>query len=241
MKRIGIISQARMGSSRLPGKVLKTVKGKTLLEYHVERLRQSGIPLFIATTTEAEDDVLEAFCRKNDLTFYRGSQNHVLSRFLKVVDAEKLDVVIRVTSDCPLIDPILIRKAVDRYLALDDDRIYLSNAVTRTFARGFDFEVFSANLLREALEKDPSQASTEHVTPYLYSGKDPSIKLMAEVQAVDHSFLRVTVDEPSDFELVSALIEKFSAENLNASEIEELLLRHPELTNLNQSVVQTKL
>ena len=140
MKKVGIITQARVGSSRLPGKVLKTINGKTLLQYHLDRLRETGYPVFVATSELPQDDAIEQLCQVLGVKCYRGSETHVLSRFLKVIRAEKLDVVVRVTSDCPLVDPAIVKAGIEQFLKLDNERVYLSNAIERTFAQGFDFE-----------------------------------------------------------------------------------------------------
>jgi len=240
-KKVGIISQARTGSSRLPGKVLKLVNGKTLLEYHLIRLRETGYPVFVATTIEPSDQAIVDLCAKLHVPCYRGSEAHVLSRYIDVIRAEKLDVVVRVTSDCPLIDPKLVRQGIDEFLKLDEERAYLSNAVERTYARGFDFEITSAAMLEEALALDTSPASTEHVTAYLYSGRAPHLKQIHSKQAVDHSFMRVTVDEVSDFKLIEELIVKYHADKKSASEIEAILDTHHELMAINREVEQKKI
>src|ERR1017187_8832445 len=104
VKRIGIISQARMTSTRLPGKILLEAKGKPMLSYHIDRLKRSGLPIYIATTINKTDEPVVQFAKTHTIPFYRGSEDHVLSRYYECALENKLDVIIRVTSDCPLID-----------------------------------------------------------------------------------------------------------------------------------------
>lgn len=241
MKKIGIITQARLGSSRLPGKIFKKIGDKTLLDFHIDRLKKTEFNVYVATTVEPLDDQVENFCNQIGVPCFRGSETNVLSRFLKVIESEKLDIVVRVTSDCPLIDPNLISNGISIYLKNDNDRVYMANTIERSYARGFDFEIFSANLLRESNQKDQSLRNQEHVTPYLYSGVDPTVVMHSLHQSEDHSFLRVTVDEPSDFILIEKLITEYSAEKLSAAEIEKILIENPRLQLINKNIVQKKI
>ncbi len=244
MKRIGIISQARLGSTRLPGKILKKVASKTLFEYHLDRLKSSNLPIIVATTVLPGDDAISAQCKNWGVPVVRGSEADVLSRYHDAVLAQNLDVAIRVTSDCPLIDGELIAKALKEYLDLPEslqERVYFSNTIDRTYARGFDFEIFSGSLLKEAFLNDQTQAGREHVTPYFYLGTRPDIKIIQIRQPHNHSHLRVTVDEQNDFDLIERLILDHDAFRLNHVEIEKLLLTHPELARINSSIEQKKI
>ena len=142
MMKTGIISQARMTSTRLPEKVLKLIGGNPMLKYHTDRLKESGMPVFIATTVNKTDDPIVAFCQEENIPFYRGSENNVLSRYYECAKENKLDVIVRVTSDCPLVDGELIRKAWEDYKDSFKKYSYISNGVNRTYPRGFDFEIF---------------------------------------------------------------------------------------------------
>ncbi len=238
MKNVAIITQARTGSSRLPNKIFRTVLNKPLLHYHLERLQLTGIRVMVGTTSEKKDAVIHEFCKSRSVTCYSGSESDVQSRFLKIIEAESLDVVIRVTSDCPLIDPKLIQDGLQKYLQFNSDRLYLSNTLTRTFARGMDFEIFSASLLQESSFKDTSNKNKEHVTPYLYSGADPTIQLECVLQTKDRSFLRITVDEEADFKLIERLISEYGAHQKTNDEIEQILLSNSALRSINGNVVQ---
>jgi spore coat polysaccharide biosynthesis protein SpsF len=150
--RIGIVTQARTTSTRLPGKVLIEVAGKSLLEHHLDRLDASGLTTYVATTVNAADDPIVEIALRRGLAYYRGSEQDVLARFAGLVEGQDLDVVVRVTSDCPLIDGDLIRAGADEFLSASDPWLYLSNGIERTFPRGMDFEVFSAEALIDAAE-----------------------------------------------------------------------------------------
>ncbi|MDB5255829.1 MAG: acylneuraminate cytidylyltransferase, partial [Chitinophagaceae bacterium] len=148
--KVAIVTQARIGSTRLPSKVLLPVKGKTLLEYHYQRLLSSKLPVIVATTVRKEDDKIAAFCQERNIDFSRGSEDDVLSRYLECARVFELESIVRVTSDCPLIDGQMVAKAVAEYESFRNKRIYYSNTLERTFPRGFDMEIFSRELLEEA-------------------------------------------------------------------------------------------
>lgn len=237
---IGIITQARMTSTRLPGKVLKLVNGKSLLAYHIERLQQTGFSIAIATTTNHTDNPLVDFAKEYHLNYYRGSEDDVLSRFYHTAKQFKYDIIVRVTSDCPLIDPHLIRNSVNKYIKLDNPNLYMSNVIARTFARGFDFEIFSYQSLKDAFENATETSDLEHVTPYIRKNIQGKTNFHDVVQSSDHSHLRLTVDTEPDFELIKQLIENHNAAELAYTEIEEILLKNPQLAAINEHIEQKK-
>ncbi len=238
---IGIVSQVRMTSTRLPGKVLQKIKGKSLLQYHVERLALSKLPIYIATTINSQDDAIEDFCRDFSLPIFRGSELDVLSRYVGLIHRFNLDVVVRVTSDCPLIDGHIIAEAVQRYKDLGADwRLYLSNCQKRTFPRGFDFEIVSAKALLYADEHATEDYEREHVTPYVWKTRPDFFDIQHWVRAYDASKFRITVDEPDDFRAVQDLIEKHKADHLGAEQIIHLLEAHSEIYEINKHVEQKK-
>lgn len=238
--RVGIISQARMTSTRLPGKVLKTINRKTLLQYHIERLNVvENAEICVATTVNQSDDLIVNYCEINNIKYYRGSEQDVLSRYYKCALENKYDVIIRVTSDCPLIDGELVQLGLRKYLSETSENIYVSNSIKRTFARGFDFEIFSFNLLEKAHFEAVDYSDREHVTPFV-KNKIPNIKKIDILNSVDNSHLRITVDELDDFNLIKELIEKYSAEVKNYNEIESILLCNKYLIELNQHIEQKK-
>jgi spore coat polysaccharide biosynthesis protein SpsF len=239
--RVGIISQARMTSTRLPGKVLLPAAGQALLAWHVQRLRQTELPVYLAITTNVQDDVLADFAAATSLPVWRGDEHDVLSRYYACATAHKLDVVVRVTSDCPLIAPELITEGVRRYLAAHDERLYLSNALERTYPRGFDFEIFSYELLAEAQARATRPEDREHVTPYLHQNRPGTVHFAHLTRLVDASQYRLTVDTPEDFTLLKILLEAHNAGTLGAEALIGLLDAHPQLAAINAHIEQKKL
>ena len=251
MLNIGIVSQARLGSSRLPAKVLMNAGGLTLLEWHFERLSKSGYRTILATTDCVEDDPLHEWACESGVACFRGSEDNVLSRYRECARRFKLDVIVRVTSDCPLIDGELVAAGINRYLAFDETRQYLTNGQQRTYPRGFDFEIFSRELLEEAWQNALESFELEHVTPYFYranlnlpasrsrrSSGPMDIALRHFEQPQDHSHLRVTVDTIEDYELVRCLIEDFNAGQKNHQQITTILNSNPQLVAINHDVEQ---
>ena len=240
-RQAGIISQVRMGSTRLPGKVLLPVAGRPLLDYHIRRLQQSGLPVALATTTLPADDVLATYAAAHGLPCFRGSETDVLERYYQANQQLGFDVVVRVTSDCPLIDGITIGAAVGRYLAENNPRAYRSNVVHRTFPRGLDFEIFSAELLAQAHTEARRPAEREHVTPYLRDVLAPAGKVLLHHEFCalgDHSLARITLDTSEDLAVLRCLIEDFDAASLALPELLALLTAHPEVLALNAGVNQ---
>lgn len=241
MQKAGIISQVRMGSTRLPGKVLLPVAGRSMLDYHVARLRESNLPILLATTTLPADDILARYAADHGLPCYRGSETDVLGRYYEANKQAGFEVIVRVTSDCPLVDGPTIAAAVARYLAEDNALVYRSNVVARTFPRGLDFEIFSADLLTQAQHQASSAAEHEHVTPYLRANFMPNGPVVRRDELCplgDYSVPRLTLDTPADYEVLRQLIATYQAHTLPLSSLLALLDAHPELLALNADVVQ---
>lgn len=236
--RISIITQARMTSSRLPGKILLEAGGKTMLQHHIDRLTPLHHPIIIATTKNASDDAVAVFAHITGLACYRGNEHDVLSRFFEANEHYPADIIVRVTSDCPLIDAQLIQQGINMYVALNDNRCYVSNCFPRTYARGFDFEIFSAAMLREAQLQATSQHDREHVTPFMREHHSAFMHTIA--QPANHGALRITLDTPEDFRLLTLLIDTTSALQMNYQDIEKTLLDHPEWIAINAHIEQKK-
>ena len=241
MQHAGIISQVRMGSTRLPGKVLLPAAGRPLLDYHVARLRQSGLPVLLATTTEPADDVLAAYAETHGLPCHRGSEADVLARYYETAQRFGLDAIVRVTSDCPLVDGPLIGAAVARYLAENNPLVYRSNAIVRTFPRGLDFEIFSMEMLAEAHANATLPYEREHVTPYLKTNPATAGRVVYRDEVWpggDFSRFRITLDTAEDYEVLRALIEQHGAAELDVAQLLPLLEAHPEIMALNAQIEQ---
>lgn len=212
-----------------------------MLQHHVDRLQEAGLDVYLATTANASDDAIAAFAKSAGIPCYRGDEQNVLSRYYGCAAAHKLDVIIRVTSDCPLIDGHLIADALQQYLRLENDSAYLSNALERTFPRGFDFEIFSFSLLEEAYKQAALPEELEHVTPYINQNKSGHVFLQHYTRATDASQYRITLDTREDLELITVLIEQYQAQQLSGNELIRLLQSHPELQKINAHVEQKKL
>ncbi len=246
------ISQARMGSTRLPGKVLKTIQGKSLLHYHIERIKQSSLIDYhiIATSNLTADLTIVDFCQQQNIDYFCGDEKNVLSRFYhtaKAFNAQPEDIIVRVTSDCPLIAAELIDRAIKS--AIDkqqkNNNVGITNIDISSYPRGFDAEVFSMVALTTAYKKATTLFQQEHVTPYLYRNANsfPLNEIKNTNISSNHhntNTLRLCIDEQSDFDLIKQLILLYPNDILNASadEIIHFLNQHPELAAINQHVQQ---
>lgn len=241
MRRVGVITQARAGSARLPGKVLIEVAGRTMLDHHLDRLTAAGLDVIVATTDNPDDDRVVELVQRRGLRVFRGSEDDVLSRYAACARANELDVVVRVTSDCPLIDGGVVADGVTRFLRLAEehgDDVYLSNTLERTYPRGLDFEVFGAAALDRADREATGPSDREHVTPWLYTGPHRLTHLVQQRWPVDRSSYRVTLDTAEDLELISRLLEEHDAAALDCAGLIDVLDDHPELVALNAEVAQ---
>lgn len=239
--RVGIVTQARTTSTRLPGKVLLELGGRTVLDLHLARLASAGHPVVVATTTNAADDPVAALATASGVALHRGSEHDVLSRFAGAAAEHDLDVVVRVTSDCPLIDGSVVAEGVRQFLDGGDPDLYLSNTRPRTFPRGFDFEVFSAAALAEAQRVCTDPVHREHVTPYWYQDLSGRTTIRNLARAEDRSGYRVTLDTADDLVLVRELVERHGAADLDCDGIVAVLDAHPELVAINAHVEQKEL
>ncbi|AWK85496.1 cytidylyltransferase domain-containing protein [Azospirillum thermophilum] len=243
--RIVCISQARMTSTRLPGKILLEAAGKSLLAHHLERLRRCGTldAVVLATTVNRTDDPVERAGRALGLPVFRGSEQDVLSRFAGAAAMAGADLVVRVTSDCPLIDPALVDELVGGFVA-GPAADYRSIDTSR-FPRGLDAEVFTRAALDEAAAQATDPAEREHVTPYIYRRPDRFriAEPLRPAPAPDGPPQRWCVDEPADFELVRRLLEALVPEkpDFGWQDCCNVLNRHPDWIGINAAVRQKTL
>lgn len=248
--KIFCISQARVGSTRLPNKVLKLINNKPLLKYHIERLKQvNGIDeLIIATTNKPQDQAIVDFCQQHNIHYFCGDEDNVLSRFYHTAvhsNASDGDLIIRVTSDCPLIAPELIDSLIVQHKTRNSSGI--SNIDIQSYPRGFDAEIFTMAALTKAYQNANTHFQQEHVTPYFYqhAKQYPKLSINLLNNKGDRTNqlnlpLRLCVDEPADFELIEQLIDQYPNNILtaNAQAIIDYLSLHPKLAGLNQQVQQ---
>jgi spore coat polysaccharide biosynthesis protein SpsF (cytidylyltransferase family) len=211
-----LITQARTGSTRLPGKVLKEIGGKSLLQIHLDRLKncKNISEIIVATTINEEDKEIFDKAIGWGYTASRGSESDVLDRFFQAVKDKKADWIVRVTSDCPLIDPILVDDVIR--LVQESDKDYGANILIENFPDGQDIEVFKFSALERAWKEANLQSEREHVTPYIrnnsdYKGGTLFLAVNYPCES-DFSKIRMTVDESRDFDLIEILIDKLGVE-----------------------------
>lgn len=214
--RTVLVTQARSGSTRLPGKVLKEVGGKTLLQIHLERLQKCKniSEIIVATTVKDEDSVIYNHAIDWGFNASRGSELDVLDRFYQAVKDKKANWIVRVTSDCPLLDPALVDKVITFVQEKDVD--YGSNGLIENFPDGQDIEVFKFSALEMAWKNARLKSEREHVTPYIRNHSenqgDNLFTMINYPCKYDFSKIRMTVDEPKDFDLIKHLIEDLGTE-----------------------------
>jgi len=234
---VGIIIQARMGSTRLPGKVLKKLAGKEVLWHVVERCRRSTIAqkVIVAISTDISDDLIYNYCNANGIDVFRGDLNNVLLRYYECAKYYNLDVIVRVTSDCPLIDPYIIDECVK--LFKDNHKDYVSNCLERIFPRGLDCEVFSFSALEDAAKNTQIDEEREHVTPYIIKNYNT---LAYMVESAYQGNYRLTLDVDKDYDLLSLIYDKFyhQDEIIDVKKVIVFLVDNPEIANINLNIEQ---
>ncbi|QLA17971.1 aminotransferase class III-fold pyridoxal phosphate-dependent enzyme [Desulfolutivibrio sulfoxidireducens] len=232
------ILQARMSSTRLPGKVLKTIVGKPMLSLQIERVRRSSLldKIIVATSTDLSDDPIEHLCHNIGVGCYRGSLDDVLDRFYKAAEKHVPDAVVRLTGDCPLADPEVIDGVISFFQGHGFD--YVTNGgKTPTFPDGLDVEIFTFAALRAAWEQAVLPSEREHVTPYIKNRPDV-FKTGVFMGVTDRSGMRWTVDEPSDFAFVSRIYEELYHKNpqFKTDDVINLLQEQPEIAKINTGI-----
>jgi glutamate-1-semialdehyde 2,1-aminomutase/spore coat polysaccharide biosynthesis protein SpsF len=234
------IIQARMGSSRLPGKTLAEIEGQPMLRHVIRRVQRARKidRVVVATTTQPADDAIAEICQADNVVCYRGSENDVLDRYYHAARAEKAAQVVRITADCPLIDPKIIDRVVERFQLGDVD--YASNTMVRTYPDGLDTEICSFSALERAWHGAGKPSEREHVTPYLKSERFRIANIANEV-ALSGVNVRWTVDEQEDLDFVRAIYAVFRGRNdFLMEDILQLLHERPELGNLNSQILSNR-
>jgi len=238
MKTIALV-QARMGSTRLPNKVMKRIDGIPMIELLLRRLSSAREidQIVVATSVDERNLPLVEHVQKLGYACERGSENDVLDRFVQAARRHQADVVVRITGDCPLVDPDLVDEAVRRYRAAGVD--YFSNVAPPTYPDGLDIEVFTLKALEQAARETDASFDHEHVTPYLrQSGRFRTANMQHDT---DLSSLRWTVDEAADLEVIQAVFRHFSPRtDFSWKEVLALREAHPEIFRVNQDVVRNE-
>ncbi len=237
--KTGVIIQARMGSTRLPGKVLKKVLDKTLLEYQIERVQRAKLidEIIVATTTSDNDHPIVELCQALSIPYYRGSEDDVLSRYYETANEFSIDTIIRLTSDCPLIDPEILDQTIELFLT--DQFDYTANIVNRKYPRGLDVEVFSKETLKKLFKTAQKKGHREHVTTYIFDHLE-DFKIGSLESTQNNGHLRWTVDTNEDFLLIERILTALYPDHPTflTDDVLDLLNRNPDWLSLNSSIEQ---
>jgi spore coat polysaccharide biosynthesis protein SpsF len=238
MRRVAII-QARMTSTRLPGKILMEVAGKPMLVQQLDRLRACRRldDIVIATTARPTDDPVVDLARQQGIASFRGDEDDVLSRYLGAARAAEAELVVRVTADCPLLDPEVTDRVIARATDDADPCDYASNTLRRTFPRGLDTEALHRDVLERVARLARSQPAREHVTYFVHQERPDLFERREVTDPTDHSDLRWTVDTPDDLDLIRrifALADGF----VPYPALVTMVRSDPELVRLNAHISQ---
>ncbi len=241
MKNILIIVQARYGSTRLLGKVMKKVLEKPLLWYLIKRLEQIKTPnkLIIATGSAKSNQPLIDFAKNQKIAFFIGSEDDVLDRYYQTAKKFNGDIIVRITGDCPLTDPNIIDKGLKVFLKGNYD--YVSNVHPSTYPDGFDCEIFSFKSLEAAWKEAKLPSEREHVTPYIWKNPD-RFSLRNFENRVDVHTIRLTVDNAEDFKLITKIIKKFydNWDRFHADDVVNFLMENQELLKINSELLRNE-
>ncbi len=239
-RKVTAIIQARMTSTRLPGKVLMEVMDRPLLSYQIERLRFSKKidEIIIATTTNKEDNPIVELVRKEGLIVFRGSENDVLDRYYQAAKEYRVGHVMRLTADCPLIDPIICNLVIDEYLNSGANYVHTGPS----FAEGVDSEIFSFADLEEAWREARLKSEREHCTLFFHNHPE-KYEIITICNDTNDSKYRITVDRHEDFLVVKAIFEGLyntTSRCFGTDEIKFFLDSNPSIFQLNSSIVRNE-
>jgi len=240
MNTVAII-QARISSTRLPEKVLKIIEGKTVLEHVINRVRAAKNidDMVVATTVKKEDLEIVKLCASLGISVFCGSEDDVLDRYYQTAKLFKAGHIVRITSDCPLIDPQIIEEVIELYFQKKAD--YASNTMPETFPDGLDTEVFSYKTLKKAWKNAKLSSEREHVTPYIrkYPNIFKIVNLKCEYNLNDK---RWTLDEPEDFKFIKIIYKNLYLEDslFGMIKILDFLKKNPEIGELNKNIIRNE-
>lgn len=239
MKIVTVI-QARTGSSRLPNKVLMPLAGKSLLERMIERVSYSELKdnIVVATTLEESDNIIEEICAKNNFHLYRGSTEDLLDRHYQAAKMFNADAVVKIPSDCPLIDFRIIDKVIDIFIKNSDKYDFVSNLHPATYPDGNDVEIMHFSILEIAWRNAKRKLEREHTTPYIWENPDKfRIGNVEWETGLNYSMsYRFTIDYPEDYEFIKKVYDELYHKNpkFGLSEILSLLEEKPEIKKINE-------
>ena len=237
--RIVAIVQARLSSSRLAGKTMMPLGGTTVLGCVIDRLCQvSSIDcVVVATTINKNDDAIVEWCKNNNIEFFRGDEDNVLSRFVECAKYYKADSIVRVTSDNPLVDPSIVEKTINLYIETNAD--YPANNLIKSFPHGLDVEIVSFDALKISMKSANRLPEFEHVTQFVRH-RSNRFKLVNLKSNDDYHQMRVTLDEIDDYQLIK-IIYKLSGNSVDFIELIKLYKEFPALFNMNRQVADKHL
>lgn len=236
------IVQARMGSERLPGKVMKKLGDKPMIEHTLERVKKARFvdEVVLATSDKPTEQVMVDYLKSKNWPVFLGDENNVLKRYVECEKEFSGDIIIRVTGDCPFIDPDIIDNVVSYFMINDFDYVRLD--VPESFIRGFDVEVFTKEAMHRVYEIasgiEGDSPYKEHVTYYMYKHEDEfKVGRVCGSDKYKKDY-RLCVDTPEDFELVTKIYEHFSDDYVSAKDIVDYLDKNKDIANINQDIVQ---
>lgn len=242
---IGVIIQARTSSSRLPRKVLKPLPFDSdicVLQQVIRRVSKSKLidKVIVATSTNEEDNEIVEVAKKENIPFYCGSLENVLERYYNAAKLNDLDVIVRITSDCPCIDSEIIDEIIQNHIDLNVD--YTSNSLKESYPRGIDVEVINFDALKRAYLEASENYEKEHVTPFIYKSHPTEFKINLYVQDEDNSDVRITLDTPQDYALLCCVYDNLYEENnyFSLNDILDLFDKKPWIKSINEDIIQKK-
>lgn len=242
MSQIYAIIQARMSSTRLPGKVLKKLAGISVLQHVVNRVKSvANIDNVVVATTNLDVDLaIIQECENIGVDYFAGDSDNVLQRYYETASHFNAQIIIRITSDCPCISPKVLSQMIEYYLIKKPD--YLSNTIERSFPRGLDVEIFNFASLKKAYDNAAKDYEKEHVTPYIYQHPD-KFNIESFIDKVDNSKHRCTLDTIEDWQLIEKIYNYLYKDNyiFEYKDILALFVKYPELIKINEHVEQKKL
>tara|TARA_B100000575_G_scaffold281713_1_gene272637 strand:+ start:1902 stop:2627 length:726 start_codon:yes stop_codon:yes gene_type:complete len=236
-----VIIQARMGSTRLPGKVLMNIDGMPSILYQYERLisyLSKDFKIIVATTTSKKDDILVEVLKKNKIAFFRGSEEDVLQRYVDCAEYFQSENIIRINADCPLICPKILEKTSNALMA-SKDIDYASTILEETFPLGMHVEATKLSVLKAINKENLTQEEREHVTPYIYNNKH-LFNLISVTNKINEKEFRVTVDYQEDLNVIRAIANNFSKKKFYCNDITKFLKENPKVSRQNIHLMKSQ-
>ncbi len=236
--KINVSIEARMGSSRLPGKVLKKINNLTILDIMVNRVKRSTLinDVIIATTINQNDDEIVDWCKKQGISYYRGSEDDVLQRVVDCHTYYNTDIIVELTGDCPLIDYVIMDECISFYL--DNKYDYVSNCVESSYPDGMDTQVYSLEILQKTSAKATLKRDREHVSSYIYLSGDYTVYTLAAPKHLTRPELGLTLDTLEDFNLIKAILIHFKDLDFDLNDILDYLDNNKKLLELNKDITR---